>query len=605
TRSVIAGLILFCINTVIAAIFLVLNLDATNAFLISLCWSIVLAVSGAIKLRLNRQIYNLNSPFLTLKDIVCLALSITVGLSVLAPFISSHSLITLLQIISNSGDNINHLGLIQAVSASHGYLHGSKEQLMNIVSPLFFGYPLGWHVNVVMFGSFWPVGLFHHTFGILYLYYAAFAVTGASLMYLFCLLTLEASKVIQKRLTGQAIFTMAALSIVVWTLWWFDFVVKGFPNFLMVLALMALLIFCLYDYLSAKTRARTLFSLSTSLLVLMAIGTTWLFLLPAAGILTFICSILRLRSDQKIHTSVWQWFYPQLVVWALSVPFLLFQPINQLHYAIKNTINSTGNIEHLDTYLITATFLIAMLVVVFYRTSTYVKLIGLALALCFGYSSMISIYQHATLGYQEYYFYKQLYVVQMLVLILAAPLLLVVAKKAWGGLSALNAGLTKRQSKIVALVLVLVALLVLDSHSFANINSYRKGQLDNTVAASAANIIASTSLTSNDLPVIFVGDCNHANDYLATHLSSTLLEKNDNIQQNMYFGGLFATDKPQMMTALISYRDKRPGQLITIASLDRQLLQDMRAQLGSTNINYLDIDDGNPKTPSRCPLFVH
>ncbi|HWZ65804.1 MAG TPA: hypothetical protein VNX65_03325, partial [Patescibacteria group bacterium] len=63
TRSVIAGLILFCINAVIAAIFLVLNLDATNTFLVSLCWSIVLAGGGAIKLRLNRQIYNLNSPF--------------------------------------------------------------------------------------------------------------------------------------------------------------------------------------------------------------------------------------------------------------------------------------------------------------------------------------------------------------------------------------------------------------------------------------------------------------------------------------------------------------------------------------------------------------
>lgn len=605
TRSVIASLLLFCANTAIAAVFLVVKLDVTNVFWISLCWAGLFIAGGVLKQRLAGHLYNYTAPWFTPKDIVCLVTSILVGLSIIAPFLSSHhTLITLLQLASNSGDTINHLELMQGVVSVHGYISGPKEQLKDIVSPLFFGYPLGWHTNIVIIGSFWPTDLFHHTFAILYLYYTAFALTGASLVYVFCLAALEATKAVQKKLSWPTIGAVALFAMVAWGLWWFDLVIKGFPNFLMVLALFVLLIFCLYDYLNAKTRAHTLFGLALCLLILGAIGITWLFLLPVAGILVVVATITRLVADKKHSANIRQWLLPQLGIWLLSVPFLMFQPLMQFNYAAKNTINTSGNIQHLDTYVVVAACLITLLVVLYYRKVKFICLLGLALLISLAYTGLISVYQHATIGYQEYYFYKALYVVQMVVMLLSMPFLAALARAAWNTLLEMKGYLSNWQWRSVVSVLAVAVLLIAASHSFSDIRNYRKGKLDNAIDSRVAKAIAETPFADDKLPIIFIGDCNHANDYLATHLSSALLEKNDSVQQTMYLGGLLATDKGPMINALRNYHTNRGNTPFTIASLDRPLLEEVKTQLGTDGITYMDIDNGIPKDPQHCQFFV-
>jgi hypothetical protein len=605
TRSVISSLLLFCANTAIAAVFLGLKLDVTNILLISLCWAGLFIAGGIVKQRLAGHLYNYTAPWFTPKDIVCIVTALVVGISIIAPFLSSHhTLITLLQLASNSGDTINHLELIQGVVGVHGYISGPKEQLKDIISPLFFGYPLGWHTNIVIIGSFWPTDLFHHTFAILYLYYTAFALTGASLVYLFCLVALEATKAVRKKLSWPTIGAVASYALIAWGLWWFDLVIKGFPNFLMVLALFILLIFCLYDYLNAKTRTHALFGLAICLLVLGAIGTTWLFLLPAAGILMLVATIMRLYADRTQGADIREWLLPQLGIWVLAIPFLLFQPLMQFSYAAKNTINTSGNIQHIDTYIVVAACLVALLIALYYRKVKFIWLLGLALLVNLIYAGLISIYQHATIGYQEYYFYKALYVVQMIVLLLSAPFLAILARAAWNILLEMKSFLSNWQWRSVVSALILAVLLIAGSHSFSDIRNYRKGKLDNAIDSRVARAIAETPFANDKLPIIFIGDCNHANDYLATHLSSALLEKNDNIQQTMYLGGLLATDKGPMVSSLRAYHVARGTTPFTIASLDRQLLEEVKAQLGTDGITYLDIDNGIPKDPQHCQFFV-
>lgn len=604
TRIVISGLLLFVANTALAVVFLFLKLDVTHTFWLSVAWSSILILCGVIKIFTSKKLFT-PSAGITLDDLISLGAATIAGLTVFAPFLVSHSLPHLLQIASNSGDNMNHMQLIKAAVHAHGYLQGAQDPQQNFISPQFFGYPLGWHVNVAIFGSFWPTDLFRHTFNIVYLYYAAFAATSASLVYMFCLLALRAGKIAKQHSSRSYAVAAGLLAVTFWALWMFDFVIKGFPNYLMVLALFELLLFFLFEYSQTATPLKTLLNLALSLLILSAIGTTWLFLLPPAAMVVLAVVVYKLYHGSKKNNYLLKWIIPQLVAGLLLLPFLIFQPLTQLAVSASGgAINSPGNITHLDTYLVVALSLVALMITLFYRKSQYAILLGVALVVSLLYAATVSAYQHVTIGHQEYYFYKTLYAVLMIILLIFTPILVAFSDQTLNVLKKLRTNSTRLQWNFVILGFVMIAVLVLSNHSLSQIRHFARGEVDDRIDDNVAKIIAATPLSSSKLPPIFVGACNHANDYLATHLVSTLADRNGPIQQDLYFGGLFATSRAQMFNALQIYHLKRGDAQLTIVSLDYGLTLELKSQLGTLGIDYIDINDGQPKDPGHCQNFV-
>lgn len=674
TRLVIAALFLYCVNCFLGMLFLFAHGSAINPLHVSIAWGILLTGAAFLKQRCTGALYT-PAPLFTKEDLASLAVAFLIGLCVSsAPLIAwllhGNPAATAIKIVSASGDNINHLEIIKGVIFSHGYLNGT-DALRDVVSRDFFNYPQGWHLNVVMLGSFLPVDLFHRTIGIVFLYQGALALTCMSFAYLFCFMMFEVARNVQGRLSrsqttdparhdseaktdlysrhGEGALQLGGrgrglqrlwlvllpfYTLLAWGMWYFDLVIKGFPSFIMLLGLLLLLFICLCEYTTALTLSRTLFGWGTSLLVLGALGVTWLFLLPPLALLVVVVFTLTIsRSPHAANKASeadnipdtigswfkelrrwarwknffipqrpinWQWARWQLVLGVAMLPFLLFQLYIQTKYATLGTINTTGNIQHLDAYIIMAVSVVMFIVAVAYRHLVLMRLLGIGLFVLLGYALSISAYQHITLGYQEYYFYKTLFAVLTVLLLIAVPMIIDALS-----LGSRVLGINQDQPHALVTILLGVCLvLVLASHQFSDMRDYARGKTADRVRTKVATAIAAAP-NDDSLPPIFVGDCNHANDYLATHLASVVADKNDRLQQYMYTGGLLATSKARMIEVLRDYHRKHPNTPITIVSLDRGLLATIQLQLGPQDFSYIDIDNGKPKDPATCQHFVH
>ena len=352
-----------------------------------------------------------------------IGVGVLVCMFVILPVLRQPATSSILRYAAHTGDDINHISIVESIRHAHGYLYSSRQKPSTTgIEFRHVNYPQGWHINAALFESLF-VRLAatdsistrvtsYWVFTVFWLFIATYFV--AELLFVcFRLVSKHRDWAINLALATCA---AALAAIILIPLLGF-----GFQSFVAALVFMLVACVAAAEYMVVATSQQKHGYLL--LLALMTLAATYVWILSglamATGILVAVVANIKLQRGYLKSLPAWLW---------TSLAFFALLTVSQMYILMKFSERSTaslniqGAIPHLS--MLGVLLVLVTAVIAIYRLLPKARWMAWLLAGISVEWLVSALYQQISFGTQYYYVIKLGYIVLLLSSAMLLPILI-------------------------------------------------------------------------------------------------------------------------------------------------------------------------------------
>ena len=469
------------------------------------------------------------------------------------PFIHSGTPTDALSYIAVGGDNASHLELISSIWRNHEAVSSAAHSERS-VTPNLVGYPVGWHLFVVSFGQLIKDNIVN-TSKILALY--EFMILFNIGMFFFLFISAITERYVRiNKLSAIVIPIVLPFCLLLYFLIFGPSYLTGFATEIVTYPLIILLLIAARRYWASQKHDP--YWLGLLLIINSGVSLFWLYLFPVTIVSTLLLVLFKLKYINK--NLVKPTLKAYVLVGILLAPIVSYQAYIQAFKSAKGSdINAVGQIIGLNPYTvwlatIGCLFYLPFLVRKNQRSVHRVTLLFLAVATVFSVS--VGVFQLATIGSWQYYFFKSLPVAVILICIAFCSFII----------ENMTNILTVIPRKFLVSSFLIGSSLMLVWPQASPIWKFYQGKLVGINPYVSQQIIGRMSMP---VDMIVLGSCKRSQDYISTRFASILTGNNFPDKQYFYDAEVHGTrnmNKP--LQGLITAEH---GKQLTIVSVGKDL----------------------------------
>lgn len=445
------------------------------------------------------------------KIIACMVAAIITFLITLYPVFNSHKLSpsgeTTMHLLMSGEDNASHYALFKYAYENNGYAYqhnrgsGLIESLVNY--PQGSNFTMAWVAEGVLGNAFQQKDryLIQVYYLLLAAYYALFVL----------LIGLIASRLFEIRkssrsfaVVGGVVLTCTALAFI--TIGpALSLLGRGFSSQIFAYVYLLGLVYILSFH---KTLNNLRLTLLAALLTVAGICTSWWFLCPLAG-LPFLFFLYEKRQELlALRRSLWI-FVP--IILLCMYPIIL----SILSSTKSSPINEAGGVDRLD-WTTTSLYALGAISLIFIAPlSKRFRPLVIMLGGCVLFAAAVGLFQLATAGKVEYYFYKSIYTLIPFSMIAILVVALTLSEK-------ISASLRVWQAWVLAIWIIAVGIICLFSFKPTYARVYLNDWFSNPLQPSMLTPIFDQHNRLRYDDVLYMGGCEPGPTYLGNRWSGAV-----------------------------------------------------------------------------------
>ncbi|MCA9325807.1 hypothetical protein KDA23_07175 [Candidatus Saccharibacteria bacterium] len=342
---------------------------------------------------------------------------LTVGLLtclfVALPVLRHPSAATVVRYAAHTGDDINHIAMIESTRQTGGYLYtNDRQKHANLIEFRYVNYPQGWHVNGAFLENLLVRLVGSDSLTVRVVSYYGYALLWLFLaVYLLFELAVTTFRLFTKRTSTKDVMVMAGVIGLLAITLLVPLFGYGFQTFIATIVFLLGSSVLAVEYLGAKTDSR-----GSSYLVglaLMCVGATFTWVLSGVTIGLIVADVLvRTMIVQKDFLKRLPWTV--WLGWSLVAMLALMQLFVQLRLSSKGagSIDSLGAVPPLSTLMTLILVVVTMLAVV--RQATHARWLAWIMAAVSLEWAVLALHQQLVFGTQHYYVVKLGYSVALI-----------------------------------------------------------------------------------------------------------------------------------------------------------------------------------------------